>query len=125
MNAYLKKAGLATVLAASTLTTIAPAEAQRYWRRDRGGDAATGAIIGGVIGLGLGAAIASSNRDRYYDRGYYDDRGYYAAPPRRYYQQRYYAPPPRYYDRGYTPRRYDDRAYYDNYYRQPRGYYGW
>ena len=122
MGEYLKKAGLATVLAATTLTAAAPADAQRYWRhRDRGGDAATGAIIGGVIGLGLGAAIASSNRDRYYDRGYYADRGYYRAPPRRFYRDRYYAPPRGYWrDRGYY------RGGYNGYYDQPyRGYYGW
>ncbi|WP_294197589.1 hypothetical protein [uncultured Sphingomonas sp.] len=103
--------------------SAAPAEAQRYWRhRDRGGDTAAGAIIGGVIGLGLGAAIASSNRDRYYDRNYYDrgyyydDRSYYAPPPRVYYRERYYAPPP---PRVY----YQPRGYYDNYY--GRDYYGW
>ncbi|MFS0736033.1 hypothetical protein ABC347_03185 [Sphingomonas sp. 1P06PA] len=51
-----------------------------YYRgRDR-----TGVAIGaGLLGLGLGAAIASSNRDRYYDRGYYGggyyDRGYYGG----------------------------------------------
>lgn len=122
MSGYLKKAGLATVLAATTLTAAAPADAQRYWRhRDRGGDAAAGAIIGGVIGLGLGAAIASSNRDRYYDRGYYDN-GYYAAPPRRIYRDRYYQPRRNYYyqDRGYYNY---DRGYYN--YRPYRGYYGW
>ena len=123
MSGYLKKAGLATVLAATTLTAAAPAEAQRYWRgRDRGGDVATGAIIGGVVGLGLGAAIASSNRDRYYDRGYYDrrgyyDDGYYRAPPRRFYRDRYYAPP-----RGYWRGRGYDNGYYGRPY---RGYYGW
>ncbi|WP_235532824.1 hypothetical protein [Sphingomonas sp. Leaf412] len=116
------KAGLATVLATTTLTAAAPADAQRYWRdRGRGGDAAAGAIIGGVIGLGLGAAIASSNRDRYYDRGYYDDR--YYAPPRRIYRDRYYAPPP---PRGYWRGRGYDRGYGNGYYDQPyRGYYGW
>lgn len=124
MSALWKKTVLATGLASMALASAAPAEAQRYWRhRDRGGDAAAGAIIGGVIGLGLGAAIASSNRDRYYDRGYYydrggyyDDRAYYAPPPRVYYRDRYYAPPPRAY--YYGPRGYD-RGYY------APGYYGW
>ena len=118
MSGYRTKAGLATVLAATTLTAAAPADAQRYWRhRDRGGDVAAGAIIGGVVGLGLGAAIASSNRDRYYDRGYYADR--YYAPPRRIYRDRYYAPP-----RGYWRGRGYDRGY--GYYDRPyRGYYGW
>ncbi|MEH3037855.1 MAG: hypothetical protein PGN23_15415 [Sphingomonas adhaesiva] len=113
-----KKAVLGTALAASVLATAAPAEAQRYWRRDRGGDAAAGAIIGGVIGLGLGAAIASSNRDRFYDRGYYDDR-YYAPPPRVVYRERYYAPPPPVVYRDYY------RDPYRGYYGQPRGYYGY
>ncbi|WP_394647790.1 hypothetical protein [uncultured Sphingomonas sp.] len=123
MSALWKKTVLAAGLAASALMSAAPAEAQRYWRhRDRGGDTAAGAIIGGVIGLGLGAAIASSNRDRYYDRNYYDrgyyydDRSYYAPPPRVYYRERYYAPPP---PRVY----YQPRGYYDNYY--GRDYYGW
>jgi hypothetical protein len=34
-----------------------------------------GALLGGILGLGY-AAIASSNRPRYVDRGYYYDRGY-------------------------------------------------
>ena len=76
--------------------------------------------LGGVqVGLGLGAAIASSNRDRYYDRGYYYNRGYYndpyyAPPPRVVYRERYYAPPP-------PPRVYER----DYYYNAPRGYYGY
>lgn len=102
MANIMKKAVLGATLAATALTVAAPAEAQRWRRydRDRGGDVATGAVIGGIVGLGLGAAIASSNRrDRYYDRGYYDDRGYY---PRNYY-------------RDYRPRR-------RNFYRPYRGY---
>jgi hypothetical protein len=79
-----KKAGLGVVLAATTLTAVAPAEAQRWRGRNRGGDVAAGAVLGGIVGLGLGAAIASSNRDRYYDRGYAYD-GYYAQPQRNYY----------------------------------------
>ena len=79
MNRIMAKAGLGVALAATVLATATPAEAQyrRYWHRDRGGDAAAAALIGGVVGLGVGAAIASSNRDRYYDRGYYDRGGYY------------------------------------------------
>jgi hypothetical protein len=48
-----------------------------------GGNAAGAAIIGGIIGLGVGSAIAS--------------RGYYAPPPPVYYGSPppyYYAPPP-------------------------------
>ena len=109
MNAWMKKAGLGVALAATALTAAAPADAQRYrgYRHyNRGGDAAAGALLGGIVGLGIGAAIASNNRGRYYDRGY---DGYYDAPPPRVvYRNRYYAPPPRvvvrerYYD--YAPR---------------------
>jgi hypothetical protein len=99
MSGLIKKAGLGIALAATAITAAAPAEAQR-WRGgrnyNRGGDVATGALLGGIVGLGVGAAIASNNRNRYYDRGGYYDRGYY---PRGGYR---YAPPPRaYYDRGY------------------------
>ncbi|MFS0773330.1 hypothetical protein [Sphingomonas sp. 1P08PE] len=98
MNGLMKKAGLGVALAATALTAAAPADAQR-WRgrhyyRGAGGDAAAGAILGGIVGLGVGAAIASSNRPRYYDRGYY-----YDAPP---------PPPPVYRGGGYG-------YYYDDY----------
>lgn len=132
MSGLIKKAVLGVTLAASTVATVAPAEAQ-YYRGDRyrnrgGGDAAAGAIIGGIVGLGLGAAIASSNnRGRYYDRGYYND-GYYRAPPRVVYRQRYYAPPRVIYrDRFYDRRGYD-RGYYGGGYGRgyaSRGYYGY
>lgn len=68
--AYLiKKMVLGATLAATALTAAAPAEAQRYRRYNRGGgDVAAGAVLGGIVGLGIGAAIASNNRDRFYDR---------------------------------------------------------
>lgn len=103
----MKKAALGLVAGATMLTAAAPAEAQwRRYHRDRGGDAAAAAIIGGVAGLAIGSAIANDRyRDRgYYDRGYYGPRGYYDggyygpryrggwngyyAPPRRFYRQR-------------------------------------
>ncbi|GGB25770.1 hypothetical protein GCM10011380_14180 [Sphingomonas metalli] len=116
MNGWIKKAGLGAVMAATALTAAAPADAQRwggYYHR-RGGDATASALLGGIVGLGVGAAIASSNRDRYYDRGYYD-RGYYD-------RRSYYDVPP--------PPVYRERYYYDDY--RPRcwteyrrdGYYG-
>lgn len=106
MNSLLKKAGLGVAMAATALTVAAPASAQRYGYRhyDRGGDAAGAAIVGGIIGLGLGAAIASSNNNRYYDRGYYNN-GYY---DRGYYNNGY--------DRGYYPR----NGYYNYDYRPQR-----
>ncbi len=99
MNGLMKKAGLGIALAATALTAAAPADAQRWGRGYRGGwggyhhrgggNAAGAAVLGGILGLGVGAAIASSNRDRYVDRGYYNG-GYYDGPPvRTYYRQDY------------------------------------
>lgn len=98
MTNVLTKVGLGVALAATSLTVAAPAEAQRYYHRDRGSDAGT-AIVAGIAGLAIGAAIASSNNDRYYDNRYYDggyddryyDRGprYDYAPRQNYYQPRY------------------------------------
>ncbi|MDO7844066.1 hypothetical protein [Sphingomonas immobilis] len=102
MNSILKKAGLGAALAATALTAAVPAEAQRWhggrggWHGGRGGNAAGAAVLGGIVGLGLGAAIASNNNRGYYRDGYYD-RGYRGYDG--------------YYDRGY---------YYDDYYSRPR-----
>jgi hypothetical protein len=86
-----KKIILGTALAATSLTVAAPASAQDYYRYHRhGGDDATAAIVGGVIGLALGAAIASSSNRRYdgyrngtwyegyqyRNGGFYDRQGY-------------------------------------------------
>ncbi len=55
----------------------------RYYRRDRG-NAAGAAIIGGIVGLGVGAAIASANQPRYVE-----------PAPRRYVEPGYsYTPQP-------------------------------
>ena len=108
MTGLIKKTVLGGALAVSTLVAVAPADAQYYrGRRDRGGDVAAGAILGGIVGLGVGAAIASSNRDRYYDRGYY-----YGPGPRGYHYDNYqpyaYNYRPHYYrQRCWTERRYD------------------
>lgn len=123
MKTILTKAGLSVALAATALTVAAPADAQRYRRYDRGGgDVATGAIIGGIVGLGLGAAIASSNRrDRgYYNDGYYYDRRDYRRD-RRQFRNRGYYPQQGY----YAPRGYYNRGYAPGYYRQAPGYYGY
>ena len=121
MNELIKKAGLGVALAATALTAAAPADAQRYrGGYHRGGNVAGAAVLGGLLGLGVGAAIAGSNRDRYYDRGYYYDR------PPVVYQERYYGPPVVYRHRYYAPRGYYrgyDRGYDRGYY--PRSYYGY
>ncbi len=77
MNQLLKKAGLGLVLGATMLTAAAPAEAQRYRHRDRGDGGA--AIVAGIAGLAIGAAIASSDRRYDYDRRYYRSHGYYPS----------------------------------------------
>ena len=111
MRNFLKKATLGVALGAAALTAAAPAEAQR-WRGYRHHDSTGPAIIAGVAGLAIGAAIASGNnrdryeRDRYYDNGYSRDQYYYDRGG---------------YDRGYYDRGYDDRRYYDE---PRRGYYG-
>ena len=147
-----KKIILGTALAATSLTVAAPASAQDYYRYHRhGGDDATAAIVGGVIGLALGAAIASSS-NRGYDNyrtgtwyegyqyrngGFYDRQGY-----RRYvrnsWQHRQHDGDRRGgYQRGYGDRdrdgdRDDDRGQYGNGYQggygqggyNQGGYYG-
>ena len=106
-----RKAVLAGALGAATLTAASPAMADDWrYRRHGGGDEAGAAVAGGIIGLALGAAIASGSRDRGY---YYDDDYYYRHRPRaRVYVYREY---PRYYG-GW------DRPHYR--YAYPRGYYG-
>ncbi len=84
------------MLPALAFAVAVPAQARDGYRHDRrgGDDDAAIAIGAGVVGLALGAAIASSDRDRdyYYDDGhYYDGGGYY---PRQGY---YYGARPRYY----------------------------
>ncbi|WCM27229.1 hypothetical protein NDN01_25135 [Sphingomonas sp. QA11] len=128
MKTMFAKAGLALALGATALTAAVPAQAQRYWGH-RGHDNTGTAIVAGVAGLAIGAAIASSaHRDRYYDNGYYDqgyyDGGYYG--PAYAYDGYYRAPPRVYYDRRYYDRRdyrrYDDRG---GYYRGGYGHYGY
>ncbi|MEJ5978218.1 hypothetical protein WG901_16310 [Novosphingobium sp. PS1R-30] len=109
----------ALALGATTLATTAEAR-DRY--RDRGDDAAL-AIGAGIIGLAVGAAIASDRDrgyDRYHDGGYYGPRrgyaaygyprSYYPAYPRGYYYDR---APRRFYrnDRGWNGRGWDGPRY--------------
>lgn len=88
----------AAFVAAVALAPAAHAEwhGRGNWNRGYNNNAAGAAIVGGIVGLGLGAAIASG--------GY---GGYYAPPPVYYgypsYPNSYYysAPPPVYYGYGY------------------------
>jgi hypothetical protein len=92
------KKGIASVALASVVALSAtPADAQRYYGRHyhHHGDDAALAIGAGILGLGLGAAVASSNRG-YYNNGYYTN-GYYGNG---YYNRGYYGRP--YYGNGYA-----------------------
>lgn len=103
MHAVIKGILAAAILTGGSLAGTAPAEA-----RDHTGTA----IAAGIIGLGIGAAIASSDHhDRYYGNGNYgyDNYGYdsygYSAPGY------YVAPAYGYgvtYERGYYGRNYYD-----------------
>lgn len=112
MNSLMKKIGLGLALGATALTVSAPADAQRYrggygggyggYHRGYGGyDRGGTAVVAGIAGLAIGAALASNRNDRYRD-GYYREHGYNA-----------------YYDDGY----YRDHGYYpnDGYYAYRRG----
>ncbi len=118
----LKKAGLGFALAATALTAAAPADAQRYrggygrhygdryYGRDNGGTA----IVAGIAGLAIGAALASSANDRRYRDRWYRERGYAYDYDDRYYRQRgfypnngYYADRYRNHGRCWTERRFD------------------
>jgi hypothetical protein len=121
MKNMMKKAVLGATLAATALTAAAPADAQRYRRHYHRGNDAGVAVVAGIAGLAIGAAIASDgrrNRDR---EVYYRDRGYDPYYDDNYYQERGYYP-----NDGYYAWRYRDRyaschieRRWDPYYRQP------
>lgn len=89
MRKTLTAAMAAMTLGGAMVATAAPAEARDwghrgyygggYYRHDNGG----AAVAAGVVGLALGAALASNSHSYYYDRPYYRG-GYYDS---------YYAPP--------------------------------
>ena len=135
----LKKATLAAALGATALSAASPAMARDYYYDGhRGGDTTGAAVAGGIIGLALGAIVASSiSRHNDYDRryesrgwqyrdGYYWDRqghrydrdGRPCDDRNGYYDRRGYD------DRGYG---YGDRGYYgrDGYYGQRNYRYGY
>lgn len=123
MNGMLKKIGLGAVLGATVLGAV-PANAQRWHDgyRHRGGDEAGAALIGGIAGLAIGAAIASGNdHDRYV---YYRERGYRPDYDSYYYRQHGYYPQDGYYAWNYQRNGYYDRRCwienrYDRYYGRP------
>ncbi len=74
--AFFRNATIATALAATALASATPAMARDYYRHND--NTAAVAIGAGVVGLALGAIIASNSndRDRYRDRDRYYDSGY-------------------------------------------------
>ena len=84
---------------AGAVAATAPAQAREY-RHHRDRDDTGAAIAAGIVGLALGAALASSSNDRGYSSSYY--RGGYAQP-------RPY---------GYS----SGHGYYDGYAYAPRAY---
>lgn len=116
MNTIFKRAGMVAALFAGALALTTPAHA-----RDRHGeDDAAIAIGAGLVGLAIGAAIASDDRhDRYYDGYYYDRPRYYRSYPRHYYRDY-----PRHHYREWRGRDREYRHYRkhrDRYYRR----HGW
>ncbi len=124
MTNIITKTALGAALAATALVSATPASAHDYYgERERGGDNAGAAIVGGVIGLALGALVASSSshhqdRDgydrRYYNRGY-NGGGYYNQGQTGYYNG---------YNNGYYNNGSDGYNGYDNGYYERRDYYG-
>jgi len=108
MRAVFKGAIAAALIAGSSLAGTAPAEARYH------GDHTGTAIAAGLIGLGIGAAIASSD---HHDRYYGSDYGYGYDAPANYYAEPTYAYPGYgygvTYERGYYGRdHYDGRRDY-------------
>jgi hypothetical protein len=79
MRKFLTSAVAAVIAAGAVLATAGPANADRrhYRHKDRDNDAVAAAVIGGVAGLALGAALAGGSRK---DRGRYDYGGYSYDP---------------------------------------------
>ena len=110
IRTFFKKALLGPAVAATALATATPADAQYYRHRHHGDDAAV-AGGAGILGLAVGAAIASNGRG-YYNGGYYD--GYYTQPGYTYYYNSYPSYYPYYNGYYYNGYRYNDGWFYDN-----------
>jgi len=122
MTTLIRKAAFGAALAAAATMASAPADARDYYRYGRHHDRTGTAIAAGIVGLAIGAAIASSSNDRYYRGGRYYDDGYYYP---RYNSGYNYNSYPGYYNYPrYDSYRY--RQYYrDRYYRDRNYRYGW
>ena len=74
--------GLAATTAISAVAFSTAASAQSYndyYRRDNDNNTAAVAVIAGVVGLAIGAAIASSNKNK--TNSYYGDQYGYGSSP--------------------------------------------
>lgn len=74
--------GLAATTAISAVAFSTAASAQSYgdsYRRDNDNNTAAVAVIAGVVGLAIGAAIASSNKNR--SNSYYGNQYGYGSSP--------------------------------------------
>jgi hypothetical protein len=97
MRKILTAAVAALTIAGGMAASVTTAEARPYdrHRHHRGNDHGD-AVVAGIAGLAIGAALAGSSRDRgYYRGGYYQPRHrYYRGryDDRRYYRSGYYAP---------------------------------
>lgn len=100
MTKLLTKMVLGATLGATALTVAAPADAQRYRYHNR--DRAGPAIVAGIAGLAIGAAIASNANDRYARDAYYRDRGFRYDYDEFYHRQRGYYPTDGYYYDRYS-----------------------
>lgn len=96
MRKILTAAVAALTVAGGMAASVTTAEARPYNHRHHRGNDHGDAVVAGIAGLAIGAALAgSSNRDRgYYRGGYYAPRSGYAPDryDRRYYRSEYYAP---------------------------------
>ena len=94
MRKSLVAAMAAVTFGGAVAASATSANAQSYYRhrdRDRDNDAAAAAVVAGIAGLAIGAALAGNSRNRgYYNGGYYSDP-YYG---RNYYGGNYYGGAP-------------------------------
>ena len=77
MRKSLSAAIAAVTVGASVAATALPAQAQNYYDDYNRSRSSGAAVIAGIASLAIGAALASSNRNRnsgYYNNGYQDPR---------------------------------------------------